>query len=84
MGFAIGLDREIKLAEKMNKSKLYPYIDRTNQARVNGVQVYTRGARAVAKTVCQTGIESTGVAVACGNERFEKMWQTNASGKLAP
>ena len=43
VGFSMGLDKEIKLAEKVNKSKLYPYIviDRTNQARVNGVQVYT-------------------------------------------
>ena len=43
VGFQMGLDREIKLAEKLNKQKLYPYIviDRTNQARVNGVQVYT-------------------------------------------
>ena len=43
VGFSMGLDKEIKLAEKINKTKLYPYIviDRTNQARVNGVQVYT-------------------------------------------
>ena len=43
VGFAMGLDKEIKLAEKINRSKLYPYIviDRTNQARVNGIQVYT-------------------------------------------
>ena len=43
VGFQMGLDKEIKLAEKLNKQKLYPYIviDRTNQARVNGVQVYT-------------------------------------------
>ena len=43
VGFQMGLDKEIKLAEKLNKQKLYPYIviDRTNQARVSGVQVYT-------------------------------------------
>ena len=43
VGFQMGLDKEIKLAEKLNKQKLYPYIviDRTNQARVNGIQVYT-------------------------------------------
>ena len=43
VGFQMGLDKEIKLAERLNKQKLYPYIviDRTNQARVNGVQVYT-------------------------------------------
>ena len=44
----------------------------------------------MAKKVSQTiGIDATGVAVACGNERFFKMWQTCAikswqtSGKAA-
>ena len=39
----MGLTDEIKLADDMNRDKLYPYIflDRTNAARVNGLQVYT-------------------------------------------
>ena len=43
VGFSMGLDKQIKLAEKINQQKLYPYIviDRTNNARVNGLQVYT-------------------------------------------
>ena len=37
------LKKEIEIAEKQNSRKLYPYIfiDRTNQARVSGLQVYT-------------------------------------------
>ena len=39
----MGLNKEIKLADEMNRDKLYPYIflDRTNSARVTGVQVFT-------------------------------------------
>ena len=39
----MGLTDEIKLADDMNRDNLYPYIflDRTNRARVNGLQVYT-------------------------------------------
>ena len=40
---SMGLAKEIKLAEHNNRQKLYPYvvIDRTNHARVSGIQVYT-------------------------------------------
>ena len=45
--------------------------------------VPNRGARAVAKKVCQTsGTDATGVAVARGNVKFKKMWQTSGSAKL--
>ena len=39
----MGLNHEIKLADDANREKLYPYIflDRTNQARVSNLQVYT-------------------------------------------
>ena len=39
----MGLTDEIKLADDMNRDNLYPYVflDRTNKARVNGLQVYT-------------------------------------------
>ena len=39
----MGLNEEIKLADAMNRDKLYPYIflDRTNSARVNNLQVFT-------------------------------------------
>ena len=39
----MGLNEEIKLADAMNRDKLYPYIflDRTNDARVNNLQVFT-------------------------------------------
>ena len=42
VGCQMGLNCEVKKALEINKSKLYPYIviDRTNQARVNGVQTY--------------------------------------------
>ena len=43
VGHTMLLKREIEIAEKENSQKLYPYIfiDRTNQARVTGLQVYT-------------------------------------------
>ena len=43
VGFSMNLDKDIRKAIEVNKSKLYPYIvvDRTNHARVNGVQIYT-------------------------------------------
>ena len=39
----MGLSAEFKLAEDFNKNELYPYIflDKTNNARVNNLQVYT-------------------------------------------
>lgn len=39
----MGLNDEIKLADEMNREKLYPYVflDRTNKARVNNLQVFT-------------------------------------------
>ena len=39
----MGLQQEFKLAEECNRSTLYPYvfIDRTNEARVRNLQVYT-------------------------------------------
>ena len=42
VAFSMGLDKEIRVAIKENEKKLYPYIviDRTNYARVNGLQVY--------------------------------------------
>ena len=38
----LGLKNDFILAQKANKSKLYPYvfIDQTNKARVNGLQIY--------------------------------------------
>ena len=43
VGHTMLLKKEIEIAEKANCSKLYPYIfiDRTNQGRVSGIQVYT-------------------------------------------
>ena len=43
VGYGMNLTDEIRTANKINQSKLYPYIfiDRTNEARVSGVQVYT-------------------------------------------
>ena len=43
VAFSMGLEKDIRKAIEVNKSKLYPYIaiDRTNQARVNGLMVYT-------------------------------------------
>ena len=37
------LTEEIRTANKINQTRLYPYIfiDRTNEARVSGVQVFT-------------------------------------------
>ena len=43
VGHTMLLKKEIEIAENENSRKLYPYIfiDRTNQARVSGLQVYT-------------------------------------------
>ena len=43
VGHGMNLTEEIRTANRINQSKLYPYIfiDRTNEARVSGVQVYT-------------------------------------------
>ena len=43
VAFSMGLEKDVRAAIELNKSKLYPYIaiDRTNQARVNGLVVYT-------------------------------------------
>ena len=43
VGHTMLLKQQIDLAERANSHKLYPYIfiDRTNQARVSGLQVYT-------------------------------------------
>ena len=43
VAFSMNLAPEIRKASTVNKQKLYPYIliDRTNIARVNGVQIYT-------------------------------------------
>ena len=42
VAFSMGLDKDIRVAIKENEKKLYPYImiDRTNYARVNGLQIY--------------------------------------------
>ena len=43
VGYSMNLTEEIRTANKINEKRLYPYIfiDRTNEARVSGVQVYT-------------------------------------------
>ena len=43
VGYSMKLTDEIKTANEINKNRLYPYIfiDRTNEARVSGIQVYT-------------------------------------------
>ena len=43
VGHTMKLKPQIDLAEKSNSRKLYPYIfiDRSNQARISGLQVYT-------------------------------------------
>ena len=43
VAFSMGLEKDVRKAIEVNKSKLYPYIviDRTNQARVNGLVIYT-------------------------------------------
>ena len=43
VGHTMLLKNQIDIAERANSQKLYPYIfiDRTNQARVSGLQVYT-------------------------------------------
>ena len=42
VAFSMGLEKDIRVAIEQNKKQLYPYIviDRTNYARVNGLQVY--------------------------------------------
>ena len=53
VAFSMGLEKDIRKAIEVNKSKLYPYIaiDRTNQARVNGLVVYTDFIEKIKKVV---------------------------------
>ena len=43
VGYSMKLTNEIKRANEINSNSLYPYIfiDRTNEARVSGIQVFT-------------------------------------------
>ena len=53
--------------------------------QVNFISDSVQRSTSSGKKVCQTsGTDATGVAVACGNERFKKMWQANRSAKLVP
>ena len=54
----MNLDKEFKLAEKLTCSELYPYyvFDKTNYARVNGLQLYIDIFSKHLKVVMKTGL----------------------------
>ena len=59
VGHSMNLTEEIKIANQINKKKLYPYIfiDRTNAARVSGVQIITDLFSQCKQVVCQKSIQ---------------------------
>ena len=77
VAFSMGLDKEIRAAIKANEKKLYPYIviDRTNQARVNGIQVYIDILDKFMKVIIDGHVK-----VLVPNKEFKENWELVADG----
>ena len=77
VAFSMGLDKEIRAAIKANEKKLYPYIviDRTNQARVNGIQVYIDILDKFMKVIIDGNVK-----VLVPNKEFKENWELVADG----
>ena len=77
VAFSMGLDKEIRAAIKANEKKLYPYIviDRTNQARVNGIQVYINILDKFMKVIIDGHVK-----VLVPNKEFKENWELVADG----
>ena len=81
VAFSMGLDKDIRMAIKVNETKLYPYIviDRTNFARVNGLQVYIDILDKFMKV-----IKDGTVKVLVPDDEFKEKWELTNDGYAKP
>ena len=81
VAFSMGLEKDVRVAIKANEKKLHPYIviDRTNLARVNGLQVYIDILDKYMKVIID-GI----VKVLVPNKEFEQNWEVTSDGYAKP
>ena len=81
VAFSMGLDKEVRAAIKANEKKLYPYIviDRTNYARVNGLQVYIDILDKFMKVIID-GV----VKVLVPEKEFNENWELTSDGYGKP
>ena len=81
VAFSMGLEKDVRVAIKANEKKLHPYIviDRTNVARVNGLQVYIDILDKYMKVIID-GI----VKVLVPNKEFEQNWEITTDGYAKP
>ena len=81
VAFSMGLDKDVRAAIKANEKKLYPYIviDRTNYARVNGLQVYIDILDKFMKVI----IDGT-IKVLVPEKEFNENWELTSDGYGKP
>ena len=81
VAFSMGLDKDVRAAIKANEKKLYPYIviDRTNYARVNGLQVYIDILDKFMKVIID-GV----VKVLVPEKEFNENWELTSDGYGKP
>ena len=81
VAFSMGLEKDVRAAIKANEKKLYPYIviDRTNYARVNGLQVYIDILDKFMKVI----IDGT-FKVLVPEKEFKENWELVSDGYAKP
>ena len=81
VAFSMGLEKDVRVAIKANDKKLHPYIviDRTNLARVNGLQVYIDILDKYMKVIIDGSIK-----VLVPNKEFEENWELTSDGYAKP
>ena len=81
VAYSMGLDKDVRVAIKANEKKLYPYIviDRTNYARVNGLQVYTDILDKFMRVVINGVIK-----VLVPDKEFKENWELTNDGYAKP
>ena len=81
VAFSMGLEKDVRAAIKANEKKLYPYIviDRTNYARVNGLQVYIDILDKFMKVI----IDGT-IKVLVPEKEFKENWELVSDGYAKP
>ena len=81
VAFSMGLDKDVRAAIKANEKKLYPYIviDRTNYARVNGLQVYIDILDKFMKVIIDGVIK-----VLVPEKEFNENWELTSDGYGKP
>ena len=81
VAFSMGLEKDVRAAIKANEKKLYPYIviDRTNFARVNGLQVYIDILDKFMKVI----IDGT-IKVLVPDKEFKENWELTSDGYAKP